>query len=633
MGNNLTYHSVGNDSSCQGVTNDAGIYVEWYQNGGYKIALDAIKKLDEAIASLTDIDWSAEGFSASAGALQDFGILYNTPDGVPEWDFTLAMPNFDVPNPILDPVDPIIHSVFDAEKPVNSIEIREPDIPEPLSATIPDTAPVIKDVVIPDVPEMGYIADPILRPIDIPSLTPITIPDFDGVLPSKDLLRDPDNEFTYVEAPEYDSIILRTVQSRIEEFLAGGVGIPDYVWDMIWDRGREKENRNGLKLVNEITEEYASKGFDLPQGSQTARIDQAHKEVHDAVNTYNRELVIQQAQHEIENLKYAVAQGMALENILGGWYQQRQDRALAAAQFASQAGIELFNARVALFNAHMSYYQAQLAAYKIELEAELTKLEIYKTELEAAKIIGELNMQELEIYKTRIQTYAIEIEAYNSLIKALGLGIEIDKTRMDAYKAEVQAFSELVQAKTSEWVGYKAQWDGENSKVAVFESEVKAYASQAGAYKVEVDAEIAEKDVRLRINDQAFKTFSSGLERHNANVKSELANLEGESKAFDASARGYGLDVDNEKNRTLVKLDEKKASIQYAGQATQAAIVTAQNLTAAATAEKDSLKTSTEIMARAYSQLAASALSVINVSAGISDRSGNSASCSQTTSK
>lgn len=621
----LTWQHVDATTDFGGVHQNAETHVDSYQSFYTGIAKDAIAKLADEIQAIEDIDWSAQGYGAEAAELVNFGINYNTPAGVPQWDYSFNMDKFNVEQPVLTPIDASINATKPEAFNDSPIPINIPEPVEKLDATIPDNAPIIRDVIIPPVPEMGDIPEPLIKAINIPSMVPIEYPEFNAQAPSLSNIAVPQNSFSWSEE-DYDSAILQATQARVAEFLAGGVGIPDYVWEAIWNAGSEREDANAQQAVTEITEQSASMGFDEPTGQQNARIDAALLSAQKAKNAYSRELVIQQAQHEIENLKYAVAQGQALEAMIGGWYQQRMTRALDAAKYGVQANIEIFNAQIGLFNAQLQLYGTHIQLYQTELQTEQFKLEEYKTRLESAKILGELNIQEVQIYSARIEAFATTVSAFESTIKALSLGIEVDKTRMEAYKTEVSAFAELVRAKTAEYQGYKAQWDGEIAKTNVFESQVKSYATKMDGYKTEVDAISTEKDILLKINDEEFKKFASALEGYNTNVASNVQELEAKSKEFTSQLASYNQLTDNEKARVSSLIESNKISIDYAGQATQAAISSANNLTSASTAEAGLVKNGSEIMQRAYSQLAASAMSVVSVSAGYSDSTSNSSS-------
>lgn len=628
MSDNLNYQSVSKPDGCAGVTLGAETKVDVYQSAYTTIARSAITDMTEALKPLANINNQVTGYGAEAGETTDQGITYSAPLLKPTWsDFTYS----DDFNPSLPAIIDLTvpHGVDDpGDAPDNPYNLKtEFTTVDPFDREEPGDAPFVEDVVIPDPPDDANITEPTLHNIIIKDIVPVVIPEFTAPLPNTSGIDLPTGNFTWSEE-DYDSAILQATQSRVAEFLAGGVGIPSYIWDAIWDRGRDKTIRDSNRLITETTNESASKGWSIPTGSQFKRIDEARQAAHNEISEYARELVIKEAEHEIENLKFAVAQGQALEGLLGGWYQQQVARALEAAKYKYQLEVEIFKAQISLFNAEISLFNAQVLQFKTLVEAELSKLEEQKLYLEGQKIIGELNMQEVAIYEANIKAYEASISAYNGLIKGILGKAENNKLKMEGYGIEVQAFGELVKAKTSEYEGLKAEISAEELKVGIFESMVKSYQTEVDAFSTKIDASYKPMDIRQQNNDNEFKKFASTLTRQESITKDKLQALENAATEFDSKVKSYVIDVENEKNRSAVELKELGIATELAGQTTQANIATADNLTKAAISSVELLNKTSEAMARAYSQIAGSAMGVVNVGAQISDRTSNSASCS-----
>lgn len=626
MSDNLNYQSVSKPDGCAGVTLGAETKVDVYQAAYTEIARAAVDSMNAALVPLADINNQVTGYGATPGEVTDLGVAYGAPTGKPVWEFSYTS-DF---NPSLPAIIDLTekHDVDDpGNAPDNPYELKtEFTVVEPFDREEPGDAPYIEDVIIPDPPEASNLEEPDLHPILIKDIVPVDIPDFTALLPDTSGIDLPDGNFSWSEE-EYDSAILQATQARVAEFLAGGVGIPSYIWDYIWDRGRDKTLRDTQRLITETTNESAAKGWSIPTGAQLKRIDEARQAGYDQISEYTRELVIKEAEHEIENLKFAVAQGQSLEGLIGGWHQQQMTRALEAAKYKYQLEIEIFNAEVSLFNAEISLFNAQVLQYKTLVEAELAKLEEQKIYLEGQKLIGDLNMQEVAIYEANIKAYDSTINAYNSLIKGILGKAENNKIKMEGYAIEVQAFGELVKAKTSEYEGLKAEISAEQLKVGIFESMVKSYQTEVGAYSARIDAEYKPMEMRQTNNDNAFKTFASTLSKQESITKDKMQAIQNASIEFDAKSKQYSIDVDNEKNRVSTELKELEVATSLANQTTQANIATASNLTKAAISSVELLNKTSEVMARAYSQIAGSAMGVVNVGAQISDRTQNSASC------
>src|SRR5262249_26203964 len=141
-------------------------------------------------------------------------------------------------------------------------------------------------------------------------------------------------------------------------FLAGGSsGLPPAVEQAIFDRAVDREEHNVEKMVKEAYDEFATRGYTLPPGVLMARTDEIRQKAQLAVNSANRELMIKAAEWELENIKFAVEQGVACENILVNLFTNQAQRVFEGQKFEVQARIDVYRAFVDLFNARQNAYR------------------------------------------------------------------------------------------------------------------------------------------------------------------------------------------------------------------------------------------------------------------------------------
>jgi len=602
--------------------------VNAYQWRFYNLALESVSNLERVLdieGSLED-DIKVIGSGATPGTRPDLNIDYTKPSNLPTWDYTLG--TFPTYKEHASDIKPLFegHNVEDpGDAPVKTPDTTPPiSYPDEFIADRPGDAPIIIDVIIPDPPEMDTIADPKYTNIDLDCIScdGIAIPDFEGSVPSIPNLKMPSADISWSEE-DYDSTILQATQARISELLAGGVGIPTYIWELIWGRSKDKTAQETERAVSEITDEWAAKGFSIPQGAQLLRIDKARTTGIEQLSEHARELAIKTAEHEIENLKFAVAQGKALEEMIGGWHQQRMGRALDALKFVFQAQVEVLNAQITFFKAQIELFNTEVTQYKAILEGKLAQLQSQKTYLEGQKLIGDLNELEVRIYEANLKAYATELEGYNSKVKGLMAKAENNTIRMQGYKTEVEAYGEFVKAWVAEWSGVNAQVDVKQLHASLFETEVKAYSTEVQAFGTKIDAAYKPNQQRQINNENEFKKFSASLESHNAKLEDVIKQLNAYEKQYDGNTKEYATKVENEKNRVGIKIDEVKASTSIADQGTKVNMANAKNFTDAAIAEAEILRNSSELMSKAYSQLAASALGAIHITSSVQDSTSN----------
>jgi hypothetical protein len=100
------------------------------------------------------------------------------------------------------------------------------------------------------------------------------------------------------------------VNWMVNVITVGGTGLAPGVEEQLWQRGRDRIVADGLRAEAQIMDEFSARGFSLPSGAMTARIDAARFESMKAVGDLSRDVTIRQAEIEIENLRFAVDQAV-----------------------------------------------------------------------------------------------------------------------------------------------------------------------------------------------------------------------------------------------------------------------------------------------------------------------------------
>lgn len=570
------------------------------------------------------VDFNGSAFGELEG-WQDT-LRYNPPEDVPIFSYNSTIPDYNVNSLQVDQIDPAIDVGPAPEYDVTKVVPNFPDKPVITKPKQPDDAPPLGSYPLPDLPIIKDVPDPDFYTIVLPDSPDTNLPVFDAIPPNADTLIPPGDSFTWSE-DDYSSAILAQVQGEVSRMLAGGVGIPDAVWNALWDKAREREDITGTKLAQEITDAWANKGFSLPTGTQVARIAEAQQAVLNATNTISRDIAEKQAQHEIENLRFAVQQGIALENMLGEWYQNQLTRMLDAAKYSFQASITLYEAKVTLFNAELQLYSTEAQVYQSLLMAEQVKVDIYRVELEAQALLGTLNQQAIDLFIAQNNALKVQIDLYNSQVQSVNLLLEMDKTKLEAYGIEVSSYGTLVQAQIAEYDVYKTEIDAEKTKIDAYSAEIKAFSERVDAYKTEVEIARLEKTIAIDVNDGNIKAFSAQLNEYNAKVQSELSKLELNVKTFDSQAKSYNVAAFNELKRLDVSLNSLKADIDYASQKTQTYVNNANLYVEKSKSDVAFSVEASTAVATINSQIASSSMSAVNLSMGMSDYASNSTSC------
>lgn len=541
-------------------------------------------------------------------------------------DATTLDPNFAVA-----PTEPTISDVapldignapnFTAVMP--AIDTNIP-LPADLSATVP-TAPDLTPIAIPADPNVVLPDVPTLLGINIPTAPSIELPEFVAVLPDapSDASVVP---FSFTE-PAYGDTLLDAVKARLYAFVNGdSTGIDPDVEAAIWDRARDREYQTGQTGVEEISRGFASKGFTQPQGAMLTRLSAAYQGIRNKVSGFSRDVAIKQADLEQENRKAAFTNTIQLEGQLLTYSNNIANRAFEVAKFASEVGITLFNARVAMYNANIQAYVATATVFKARLEAELAKLEIFKTELEGQKLIGELNLQNVQIYKERVSAALAEIEVFKAKLSAVELVTKVDANRIEAFKSTVGAYGEQVRAKASEYDMFATRVKAEASKVDIYRSQADAYRSEVDGFVAITKSKIEQQAAEIKYKQEApIELFKARIAAYGEAIRAEASRLEGLTSIYESEIKGYSAEIDGESKRVEAETDAYKAEVEY--KVKEASLRMEEARLNLATIQQsiqlllEAIKGGSTVAA----QLAASAMSAVNLSASVSDSNSNSA--------
>lgn len=151
--------------------------------------------------------------------------------------------------------------------------------------------------------------------------------------------------------------------------LYGGTGIPPDVEAQIYSRARSRDTQEARKMRAVAVKQFANRGFSLPAGVLTARLQEVEQEASIASGKTSSEIAIKQAEIQIETIKFAVAEGVKIRG--------QVINAIADYIKAYMLPIDLANSRADLvakskgqfLNSAADYYRAMVAEAELQLKA------------------------------------------------------------------------------------------------------------------------------------------------------------------------------------------------------------------------------------------------------------------------
>src|SRR5690606_8254268 len=123
------------------------------------------------------------------------------------------------------------------------------------------------------------------------------------------------NVFINWAEPKYESELLDDLMLQVRSMMAGGTGLPAAVEDALFSRARERLSAETQRAVQEAFDTWAGRGFSMPPGMLTKAVSVAQEEGRLKAAELNRDILVEAAKWEIENIRFAVQQGMALEQL------------------------------------------------------------------------------------------------------------------------------------------------------------------------------------------------------------------------------------------------------------------------------------------------------------------------------
>lgn len=512
----------------------------------------------------------------------------------------------------IDPFSPSVANISIPEAPVMTAPLDGPD------------RPVVGDVTLPDTPVLD-------KPL-FPSLADITIPTFEfPTLPVWDATA-PDFEGTPVAAilqwsePEYAVEIVDEVVLKLREIWGGSNGIPPAVEQAMWERAANREDLDVARAISAATIEHAARGFTMPDGMLTARVDALRDEALIKKQALNREIAIKMAELQVQNVRWACEQAIASENVLFNIWNNMAQRQFEAAKVQLDSQLALYNAQVALFNAKMSAYGTEAQVYKTKLDAELSRIEVFKAELEGELARGQLNEQKVKIYSEQVRALLTDVEIYKAEMQGAALQADVNKNLIDAYKADVQAYAERINADKVRFEAYESRIKGELGKAQILDAEARAYASYVSGQASVADVEVKIMQGDISKNELLIRKYLADLEADKARMQYQVSAVQANAEAHKANTQRYVAVVGAEESRLKLEITAKEAEMRVALALYDAEvkkyIADMEQLIRKAGVQLEAVKSAAQVGAT----LAAGAMAGISVGAQLSGTGGVSAS-------
>ena len=577
--------------------------------------VDSTQRFVERLAEFAD-DTTPQQVKLDAIDTPPLPEFLNTPRPILD-TVTLNLPtlpreftdNFDIDNLLPEP--------FDQDPP----RLAFPPAPTPNFGDVPDTP----GINLPDVdPELNLDlpAPPTLMNVNVAEFDGIQLPGIDPNVPEFTVAAPSIRE--YEPGSQYASALLSALEDKLQDSITnGGTGLNPDVEGAIWDRAREREYKQANDAILDL-ERMETMGFHMPPGVYMDGRIKVQTELSKNNAGHSREVMIKQAELELENVQRALQTAQVVEAKHIDANNQVEQRAFESARFATEVGVSIYNGKVQAFQATVEAYRAKIAIYESQVRAELGRVEAYKAEVSAEQAKAQINQARVDQFRTMTDAALSAVEVYKAEIAGIQAKADIEKTKIEIFGEQVRAHGNEVNAFTAQVEGFRAAVGAETAKQDAFQSAVSAYGARVDAGAKAVDARISELNAKLRAKEVEWQGYTSQVQAETERVRAISTKNESVANVYQAEAganasfndvlsRQWESQTQLAINVANVRLEEAKANAEI--YTTRRSLVTE----------------AVKVAATVTSQLGAAAISANNYSTSFSTSRSHSASRSAST--
>lgn len=502
-----------------------------------------------------------------------------------------------------------------------------PDAPS-MNVVAPPVRPNIStEVELPDAPNIVMPEMEALERITIPEFEFPQLPDFDAQPPSA-AITVPSVFMNWAE-PKYESEMLDELVAKVSAMMAGGSGLPRVVEEALFARARERDSAETKRAVQEAFDTWAARNFTMPPGMLNHQVAVIREQGADRAAQLNRDVMIEAAKWEIEGIRFAVTQGMALEQLTSNLFENSTKRMYEMARFHAESHINVFNAQISLFNAQNQQFQTLAQVYRTKLDGALAKLQAYKTAIDGQVALGQINQQKVEVFKAKLASVQASVEVFTSMMRGAQVRADVIKNQFDAYRADVQAFAEQVSAEKVKFDAYEAQVKGETAKAGMLDAQARAYASTISALASKADIRVKGVQMKMEAARVHVSKYLADLDAYKAQLQAALSYVQYGTQVFQSKVEGW-------KAQAQMNVAESEVHSRFADMNARTNIAYAEmqmsayqaNIQKAAQQAQIALEAA-KAMGQYTAQLAAGAMSAMHVSASVSGSGSQSESWSR----
>lgn len=407
--------------------------------------------------------------------------------------------------------------------------------PTQFSGTIPSAPPINYNYVYPTV-DVTLPSPPTLLTIKDLQFTPLSIPTFNGIVPTLEVYAP--SVIPFVEGASYASTELALVQAEIASALTSDtdIGLSAVVQQAMWDAAREREYRQMADALDALTRDAEVLGYAFPPGTFNDSRIKLQTEMQYTTAGISRDIMVKQADLRLQNVTKARELAITLESKLIDYYNERQQRSFDCAKYITEAQVSIYNGQVQAYTAQIEGYKASIEAFNAAIRGVELYIDQLKAEIAFEQTKAEINTAIVNQYKTEVDAAEAQIEVYKIQVEIINTEAQVEKLKVDTYGVQIQAFAATVNAYTAEIEGYKALVDAQGTIESVFKTQVDAYAAQ-------VNAGVSAANALVAVYDGEIKAYEAQLDGYKASLQAMVEKVKAASEYNQSEVAAYTAEV------------------------------------------------------------------------------------------
>lgn len=349
--------------------------------------------------------------------------------------------------------------------------------------------------------------------------------------------------------------------SMLEEWRNGKAtpwsGVQQQIEQQSIDAVFDRENRVTQSEVKAVYQDWAARGFSMPQGAMAKRVDYVRTQGNLRASEASRALAVEAFKEKIQEVRLIFDRCLDVEQRLYDRFMQKKKHELDVVQLKFDFAKMRLNELKEVFQIRMDATKYFMETYKYYIEMTMKKMEIIRFQLEYLDYEMKIRKFAVDLYKQKVEAIMANVEVYKTMMDTVKVRIDTIKTQFDLYKTELDGFATESNFEKIKADLYGTQVQAEGQRLGLFETMAKNYI--ANIQGLSARADVLNKQQGLKL--EAAKV---DLQRYQSDLDYRRTILQEQSKANQDLTSNYVRQIEAFKTAVGMQLGVVDAKGKYA---------------------------------------------------------------------